>query len=156
MFNQNEIIKKQIKDFFKTVQMEGEAYTELITSREEIKGKYEGEYSKLMNKKEKLWKSMDQTKWEITEGYDKLDSVLLFRDKFYAFSKMCTADTAKLNNLKRNLGYANRNNLEELKSMITKYRVTFIDSLKDFCNKFYPTISDALDIWTKIASDIGA
>ena len=60
--NQNEIIKIKIKDFFKFQKMERVAYSELIYSKEVLKNKYLNENKKLMNKKEKLYSTMDITK----------------------------------------------------------------------------------------------
>ena len=62
MFNQNEIIKTHIKDFFKYIRMEGIAYQELIDSREIIKNQYINENNRLTSKKEKLCQSIDITK----------------------------------------------------------------------------------------------
>ena len=51
-YNQNEIIKKNIKDFFKYVKMEGLAYCELIDKRDELQKKYAYEKNHLQIKKE--------------------------------------------------------------------------------------------------------
>ena len=90
MFNQNELIKTHIKDFFKYIKMEGVAYSELIQSRDVIKMKYKAEYDRVMSKKERLWQSMDLGKWEIIDEFNKVDRVLLLKDKTYAMQKMCT------------------------------------------------------------------
>ena len=47
--------------------MEGLAYCELIDKRDELQKKYTYEKNNLQIKKEKLWATMDITKWEITE-----------------------------------------------------------------------------------------
>jgi hypothetical protein len=62
IFNQNEIIKTHIKDFFKYIRMEGVAYQELIDSREIIKNQFITENNRLTSKKEKLCQSIDITK----------------------------------------------------------------------------------------------
>ena len=51
IFNQNEIIKTHIKDFFKYIRMEGISYTELIDSREIIKNQFINENNRLTAKK---------------------------------------------------------------------------------------------------------
>lgn len=53
MYNQNELIKVYLKDFFKFIKMEGIAYTELINSREIIHQKYVTERDKVNSKKER-------------------------------------------------------------------------------------------------------
>ena len=54
--------------------MEGAAYDELVQSREVIKVKYKAEYDKLNAKKEKLWQTMDLSKWEIVDEFNKVDT----------------------------------------------------------------------------------
>ena len=152
MFNQNEIIKTHIKDFFKYIRMEGIAYQELIDSREIIKNQYINENNRLTSKKEKLWQSMDITKWEITEDIEKIDRILLMRDKDYACSKMCTQETQVCENLRKQFGYANKNNIDELKKLANKYCDSYLKNLKDFSDKLYLSIGDELNIWSSIAS----
>ena len=154
LFNQGDVIKKNIKTFFKYVNMEGKAYSELISSRIVIKEQYDKENVKLMNKKEKLWEQNDLTKWEINEDYNRIDRVLLMRDKAYAFSKMCTNETMTVNNLRIMLRYVNKKNLDELKKLISNYQERFINNVKIFSNNFYPTLNDALNVWTSVASTI--
>ena len=154
LFNQGDIIKKNVKNFFKYVNMEGMAYSELTKSRIEIKEKFDKENEKLINKKEKLWAQNDVSKWEITEDFSRIDRVYLIRDKPYAFSKMCTSETLALNNLLIMLRYANKKNLDELKKMITNYQEKFLNNVKVFANSFYPTLNDALNVWTEVAATV--
>ena len=118
MFNQNELIKTHIKDFFKYIKMEGVAYSELIQSRDVIKMKYKAEYDRVMSKKERLWQSMDLGKWEIIDEFNKVDRVLLLKDKTYAMQKMCTRDTQSLEN-------------------IHKHDLSGLFLLQIFCGRFY-------------------
>ena len=152
LYNQNEIMKSYIKDFFKYIKMEGTAYEELVQKRDEIKNKFTAENLRLQVKKDKLWASMDMTKWEITEDMEKIDRILLLRDKNYACSKMCTKETLSLENLKKQLGYANKCNIDELKRLIKKYADMYLNNLKNFAEKMYPTLNDALNVWTTIAA----
>ena len=78
------------------------------------------------------------------------------RDKAYAFSKMCTNETFALNNLGLMLRYANKKNLDELKKMIANYQEKFISNVKLFANNFYPTLNDALNVWTEVAATVKA
>ena len=154
LFNQGDIIKKNVKHFFKYVNMEGNAYSELTKSRLVIKEKFENENKKLLNKKEKLWEQNDISKWEINEDFSRIDRVLLVRDKQYAFSKMCTSESFSVNNLRIMLRYANKKNLDELKKLITNYQERFLNNVKSFANSFYPTLNDALNVWTEVAATV--
>jgi hypothetical protein len=156
LYNQNDIIKNNIKHFFKNVNMEGQAYMELAKSRQVIKEQFESENKKLLSKKEKLWEKNDISKWEINEDFNKIDRILLMRDKNYAFSKMCTNETMAVNGLSIMFRYCNKKNMDELKKIINKYQESFIDNVKLFANNFYPTLNDALNIWTEIASTVKA
>ena len=91
---------------------------ELLKGRENAKLKYKQEKDKLLNKKEKLWKLMDFTKWEIIDEGGKIDSTKLLRDKVYAFQNMCTLDNKSLDNIHKQLGYANKMTIDELKRMM--------------------------------------
>ncbi len=152
IFNQNEIIKDNIKNFFKYVKMEGKSYNELIVSREEIKNKFIYENNRLIQKKDKLFVTMDITKWEITEDIEKIDRILLMKDKNYAYSKMCTHETLICENLRKQFCYANRNNIDELRKLTNKYCESFMKNLEEFSDKLYPTLGDSLNIWSIIAS----
>lgn len=150
LYKQNEIVKVHLKDFFKFIKMEGTSYEELIKSREEVKSKYVSEKVKLTNKKEKLWQSMDVSKWEIIDEFNKVDKALLTKDKSYALSKMCTKETQVLDNLKKRLGFANRTNIEELKNMIRINCAKYMANLKGFTEEFYPSLTDAINVYSSI------
>lgn len=152
LFNQNEIFKDNIKDFFKYLRMEGEAYTELIESREVIRKKYNEENEKVTAKKERLWQTMDITRWEIIDEFNKIDRVLLLKDKHYALSKMCTKDTKSLENIHKQLGYANRMNGEELRRLIELNCQRFVKNMENFAERFYPTFSDGISVWTTLTN----
>ena len=150
LINENEIIKENIKDFFKLQKMENIAFIELIDSREIIRQKYATEKSKLDAKKEKLYKIMDFNKWEIEDNYGQVDRALLFRDKNYAFDKMCTRETQALENIHKMLGYANFMNLEQLKKTIDYNSKKFVEITKEFANKFYPSLNDGITVWSTL------
>ena len=156
IYNQGDIIKKNVKNFFKYVNMEGQAYTELSKSRQIIKDQFESENKKLINKKEKLWEKNDINKWEINEDFNRIDRVLLMRDKQYAFAKMCTRDSYLVNNLSIMLRYANKKNMDELKKLMNNYQESFINNVRLFANNFYPTLNDALNVWTEVAATVKA
>ena len=156
IFNQNDVIKKRVKDFFKYVKMEGEAYLELFTKRDAIQNKFLADSQKLQAKKDKLWAQMDVSKWEILEDFNRIDRVLLVRDKIYGCSKMCTTETNNLNNLQKKLGYINKCTIDELKKLINKYKNSFVENIKLFSGDLYPTINDSLNVWTQMASAVDA
>ena len=132
--------------------MEGTAYEELIHSREEIQNRYVAENAKLTAKKDKLWAAMDISKWEITDEYDKIDKIMLTRDKVYAFAKMCGVDSQAVESLHKQLGYANKNNIEELKKMINRNCRNFLKNVKLFTEEMSPTLNDSLNLWTEMAT----
>ena len=150
LFNENEIIKENIKDFFKLQKMENLAYIELIDSREAIRQKYTNEKIRLDAKKEKLYKIMDFSKWEIEDNFGQIDRALLFRDKNYAFNNMCTKETQALENIHKMLGYANHMNYEQLKIIIGENEKKFIEITKEFANKFYPSLNDGITLWSTL------
>lgn len=152
LFNQNEVIQKHFEHFFKYIKMEGNCYEELIVSREQIKNKFQSESAKLKAKKDKLWGTMDINKWEITEDMNHIDGVLLFRDRDYAYSKMCTKDTKDVLNLKQSLNYANKANVDELRGLISKYSISFVQNIQEFSNALYPSLNDGLSIWSGLSS----
>ncbi len=156
IFNENDVIRKRVKDFFKYVRMEGEAYLELFSKREEIQNQFNNDNKKLQAKKDKLWAQMDISKWEILEDFSKIDRVLLVRDKIYGCSKMCTNETNNLKNLQKKLGYVNKCSIDELKKLVNKYKNSFVDNIKLFSQDLYPVINDELNVWSQMASAIEA
>ena len=156
IFNQNDVIRRRVKDFFKYVRMEGEVYLELFSKREEIQNKFTSDSRKLQAKKDKLWAQMDISKWEILEDFGRIDRVLLVRDKIYGCSKMCTTETNNLNNLQKKLGYVNKCSIDELKRLVNKYKNTFVDNIKLFSKDLYPNINDELNVWSQMASAVDA
>ena len=154
IYNQNDIIRKKIKDFYKYVKMEGEVLLELYNKRKELQDNYIKENKRLQNKKDKLWTTMDLSKWEINEDFNRIDKVLLIRDKVYGYSKMCTTETNNLINLEKKLGYVNKCCIDELKKLVDKYKNSFVDNIKDFSSDLYPVINDSLNVWSQMASSI--
>ena len=152
MYNQNELIKTYVRDFFKYIQMEGGSFEELVQSRDALKSKYIAEHARLCTKKDKLWASMDVSKWEIVDEFEKVDRLLLFRDKTYATAKMCTRETQFVENLHKQLDYANYMNNEELRRLIENNGKKFLDNFKQFADLLYPTLNDSLAVWSQLAS----
>ena len=130
--------------------MENIAYTELIQSREEIKSVYVAAKKKLDDKKLKLYSYMDVNKWEIEENYNNIDFALIYRDKNYAWEKMCTKETQALELLHQQIGYANHMNFSQLKRLIIKNNKLFVDNTKEFANAFYPSLNDSITLWSTL------
>ena len=150
LFNENVIIKEEIKHFFKYQKLENLAFIELIDNRELIRQKYIAEKAKLDAKKEKLYKTMDYNKWEIEDNFGQIDRALLFRDKNYAFDKMCTRESQALENIHKQLGYANYMNVIQLKNIIDKNSKKIVEITKEFANKFYPSLNDGITLWSTL------
>ena len=93
---------------------------------------------------------MDFNKWEIEDNFGQVDRALLFRDKNYAFDKMCTRETQALENIHKMLGYANFMNCDQLKKIIEYNSKKFVEVTKDFANKFYPSLNDGITLWSTL------
>jgi hypothetical protein len=144
------LIKDHIKDFFKYVNLEGHAYSELIVRREELKEKYNSENQRITAKKEKLFSAGDINKMELNLDDKSIDKQRILKDKPYAFDHICLADTRELEKLNNQLGYANKMNMRELRKIIKEYCIRFVDNLAAFDQGFYPSINDMLNTWTNL------
>ena len=106
-----------------------------------------------MNKKEGYWKKMDITKWEMNP-MAQIDSALLFRDKNYAFSKMCYQETLIVNNKGDLLGYFYRNNIINIKNVMDSIEKFSVDNLVSFSKEIEPTVTDVVNVWSNLASNL--
>ena len=150
LIKQNDMVKNHMKDFFKYINLEGKAYTELIERREDLKSKYNSENQRVTAKKEKIYATGDITKFELGTNEKNVDRDRLMHDKPYAFEYICQNDTANLNKIYNQLGYANKMNMRELKKIIKEYCTRYVDNFKKFTEDFYPTINDLIGSWTNI------
>ena len=150
LIKQNDMVKNHMKDFFKFINLEGKAYTELIERREELKAKYTAENQKLTAKKEKLYALHDPAKFELGTNEKNVDRERLLHDKPYAFEHICQNDTANLQKIYNQLGYANKMNMRELKKIIKEYCVRYVDNIKAFDEEFYPSINDLIGTWSNM------
>ena len=149
LIKQKELVKNHMKDFYKYVNFEGRAYTELIDRREELKNKYNSETARITAKKEKLYATGDINKFELGDD-SVVDRDRLLRDKSYAFEHMCRNDNLNLQKLSNQLGYANKMNMIELKKMINEYCNRYVENIKNFDLEFYPTINDMVGTWSNM------
>ena len=150
LFNENIIIKEQIKHFFKREKVENLIFIDLIDSREQLRQKYISEKTKLDAKKERLYKMMDFNKWEIEDNFGQIDNARLMRDKNYALEKMCTRETQALDNIHKQLGYANYMNVIQIINKIKNNESKLVEITKEFANKFYPSLNDGITLWSTL------
>jgi uncharacterized protein YeaO (DUF488 family) len=153
IIKQKEMVKNHMKDFFKYVNFEGRAYTEIIDRREDLKNKYNSENARVTAKKEKLFAAGDINKFELGDQPG-IDRDRLLKDKPYAFQNMCKNDNQNVEKLYNQLGYANKRNMIELKKLINDYCKRYIDNLKEFDAEFYPSINDLVGTWTNMETFI--
>ena len=147
---QKDLIKNHLKDFFKYVNLEGKAYSELITRREDLKEKYTAENLRVTAKKEKAFATHDISKMEIKPEDRDVDRERLLKDKAYSFEHICLEDSRNLERMHNQLGYVNKMNMRELRKMIKEYCVKFVDNIAEFDKQFYPTINDLLTTWSNM------
>ena len=153
MYNQMDLVNNYIRYFFKYISMENSAFNELIQERLKKKEEYTKENNKLIIIKEDLWNKKDINKWNIT-NYDSIDRFLLIQDKNYAFSKMCTIETERVNNLKYKFNFTNKTNREQFDLIVNYNKERFINNIKSFTKEFYITLNDSLNIWSELGSFI--
>ena len=150
-YEENEIIKRHIKRFFKYISMESKSFLELLEKRKEYKDNYIDKSIKLNDKKEKLWKNKNINDWEI-ENMVENEKLLLFNDKNYALNKMCTSETKSVNNLYDMLCYLNYTINEEFKILINNQSKKFILNINNFSEEFKNNLNKAVESWSQVAS----
>ena len=150
-YEQNDIIRRYIKRFYKYTSMECKAFLELIKKRNDYKDNYVDKSTKLKEKKEKLWRDKKITDWEI-EKLNPEDSILLMNDKIYALERMCTSETKNVNNLYDMLCYLNYTLNEQFKIFMNKQSQKFMINIKNFSEEFKNNLNKAVESWSKIAS----
>ena len=151
--NQTEIIRKKLNNYFNYIRNKGNSLVELIKKQNELQSDYNKIKENLLNKKENLWKKMEINKWEMNQ-MTQIDSVLLFRDKNYAFSKMCFQETMNLNNKGDLLGYYYINNILNIKNVLANIEKYSVDNLVDFSKEIEPTVTDVVNVWSNLASNL--
>ena len=147
IIKQNVLIKDNIKDFFKYINLESKSYINLINKREELKIKYTNELNKLNSKKEKIYSTNDINKFELNPNDKTINVQRCLMDKAYAFQHICYKDNLNLKLIFNQLGYTNKKNIDELKKIIKTYGIRFVDNFKSLDEKFYPTINDLIGTW---------
>lgn len=150
IIKQNELVKSKVKEFFKFINLEGKAYSELIANRETLNQKYSEENRRVNAKKEKIFATGDINKFEISPDDKNVDKQKLISDKEYSFQHICYKDSQAVKLLYNQLGYVNKMNIRELKKMIRVYCERFMKNFTDFDGSFYCTINDLIASWTNM------
>ena len=151
--NQTSIIRAKLNSYFKYIKNNGFSLIELIQRQNNVQKDYLKMREDLINKKEGNWKKMDITKWEMNP-MGQIDSALLFKDKNYAFSKMCFQETQNLNNKGDLLGYYYVNNIKNIKNSLKNIEKYSIDNLNSFSKEIEPTVTDVINVWSNLASNL--
>ena len=151
--NQTSIVRDKLNEYFKFIRNSGYTLIELLERQKNIQKDYQKIKDELINKKEGYWKKMDITKWEMNP-MDQIDSALLFRDKNYAFSKMCFQETLNMNNKGDLLGYFYNNNIKNIKNVLKNIEKFSIDNLVSFSKEIEPTVTDVVNVWSNLASNL--
>ena len=152
-FNQLLIIKDVTKKFFKDVKDKCGALIENYEKVQNLQDEYLNNKNKLMAKKEMLWKQMDITKWDIAQG-EILDNQKLFTDKLYAQDKMCFKETFELNIQKNLLEYYFYHTDINFNKLIKNLNVAFLSNIKEFSNQIYPSLTDGINVWSHLETNI--
>ena len=145
-------VKNKLKDNFKYVKNNTLSLMELFDKEKEIRKEYETLKNNLNSKKEELWRKMDISKWELNP-MEHIDSNMLFRDKFYAFSKMCFQETMNLNNKGELLGYYFYSNYNNFKNTWKNLEDYSVNSLTAFSKEIEPSVTEIINVWSSLANN---
>ena len=151
--NQCIIIKDMIKNFFKEVNIKSGALVENFEKTQNFQEEYLSQKTKLMAKKELLWKQMDVSKWELSQN-EQIDSNRLFHDKLYAQDKMCFKESLDINIKGELLGYYFYHNYINFKFLMDELNNNYIANINDFSNQIYPSLTDGINVWSHLATHI--
>ena len=151
--NQSSIIKEVVKKFFKEVKFKFDSIIENYEKIQSLQENYLSEKTKLMAKKELLWKQMDVSKWDLCPN-EIIDNEKLFRDKLYAQDKMCFKESFELNNHRDLLGYYFYHINKNFENLIKELNESFDKNIKEFSNQIYPSLSDGINVWSDLETHI--
>ncbi len=148
IIKRKDIFKNNFKNFFKFVKIVNNSNIEFLERKNEIKNKYNIEKEKLKVKMEKLFETGDPNKFEI-EDMSTVDTSKL-KNKDYAFSKMCTKENNNVYELQCQYGYYNNMCFNELMNQQRKNSIKYMNNIKDFMEKLYPTITDEINVYSSL------
>jgi hypothetical protein len=145
--NQAIVIKDVVNKFFKNVKNDSISLNEVIARQENLVQDYLAKFNKLNAKKESLWSQMDISKWE-------LNTILIYRDKKYAFSKMCFKENEEIKRNCDELGHYFYQNEENFIKMLKEFEVSYENDLEEFAKVFEPTLTDGINVWSNLQSNV--
>ena len=153
LINQTCAVKETVSNYFKDISSQSLSYSELLEQQETLKNEYISRKGSLMAKKEKLWMTMDISKWEVNQ-MEQIDMVKIYRDKQHALDTMCFKDTAEVSNLADILGFYYARTSEQLWDIVKNFESSSINDLNEFSNLFEPSLTDSVNVWSNLASNI--
>ena len=151
--NQTCVIKDVVNDFFKDIKGKCQTFSDLISLQENLKDDYINQSNKLNLKKESLWNQMDIKKWELNQ-MENIDMMLIYRDKNYAKEKMCFKETNDLKGIKSFIQYFYYCNYINYNILFKEFEKSYIDNLQEFTNQIQPNITDGVEVWSHLSSNI--
>ena len=143
--NQAIVIKDVVNKFFKNVKNDSISLNEVIARQENLVQDYLAKFNKLNAKKESLWSQMDISKWELNT-MENVDTILIYRDKKYAFSKMCFKENEEIKRNCDELGHYFYQNEENFIKMLKEFEVSYENDLEEFAKVFEPTLTDGINV----------
>lgn len=151
--NQAIVIKDVVNKFFKNVKNDSISLNEVIARQENLVQDYLAKFNKLNAKKESLWSQMDISKWELNT-MENVDTILIYRDKKYAFSKMCFKENEEIKRNCDELGHYFYQNEENFIKMLKEFEVSYENDLEEFAKVFEPTLTDGINVWSNLQSNV--
>ena len=150
MENNIKLINLNIREFFRYIKNEYISIKEYYNLYDQYKSKYYNSYTQLMDKKEKLFRTGEITKWgldtNIKENYDRL-----LHDKKYALPKMLAKETKIVNDEKKIFGVYLNSLIDEYKRInenigIKENISNFIKEIKFNSSFFQNSLNDINDL----------
>ena len=153
LMNEVIVIKDIVKSFFREIKGKSDNYSQLLDKQEYMKSDYINRSNKLNLKKETLYQKLDVKNFEL-KPFENIDNDLLYKDKKYAFEKMCYKETEELKNIKDLIQSYYYQNYINFKDLINEFEKCYVNNLRDFSNSFQPSVTDGVEIWSHLSSNI--
>ena len=153
LLNESLVFKNVLKSYLKEVKGKCDYFSTLITKQETMKDDFISRINKLNLKKETLWQKMDMKNFDMNP-LENIDTALLFRDKKYAMEKMCYKETDELNKIRGFIQYYYYQNNNNFNNLLNEFENGFINNLKEFSKSIQPSITDSVDVWSNLSSNI--
>jgi hypothetical protein len=153
LMNEVIVIKDIVKSFFREIKGKSDNYSQLLDKQEYMKSDYINRNNKLNLKKETLYQKLDVKNFELNP-FENIDNNLLYKDKKYAFEKMCYKETEELKNIKDLIQSYYYQNYINFKELINEFEKSYVNNLREFSNSFQPSVTDGVEIWSYLSSNI--